>query len=77
MNYCTSVYVGECGCRRVVVGGNFLNGCVTGKNVLSYCTLRDTFPFQEKLCSSRVIKMMKNPQDTCERSFSSCIQNLK
>lgn len=72
MNYCTFVYVQESGGR-----GKFLKDYVTGKNVVSYYTLRDTFPFQEKLCSSIVIKMMKNPQDTCERLFSSYIQNLK
>lgn len=60
-----------------MVGGNFLDDCVTGKNVVSYHTLRGKFPFQEKLCSSIIIKMMKNPQDICERLFSSYIQNLK
>lgn len=34
------------------------------KKVMSDCTLKGTFPFQEKLYSSIVMKMMKSPQDT-------------
>lgn len=60
-----------------MVGGNFLNDYGIGKNVVSHYTLKDTFPFQEKLYSSIVIKMMKSPQDICERYFSSYIQNLQ
>lgn len=47
------------------------------KNVVSLCTLEDTFPFQEKLYSSIVIKMMTSPQDIFERYLSSYTQNLK
>lgn len=39
-----------------MVGENFLNDYAVGKNVVSHYTLKDTFPFQEKLHSSIVIK---------------------
>lgn len=58
-----------------MVGGNFLNDYVIGK--ITHYTLKDKFPFQKKLYSSIVIKMMKSPQDICERNSSSYIQNLQ
>lgn len=57
--------------------GNFINDYVIGQSVVSHYTLKNTFPFQEKLSSSIVIKMIKSPQDGCERYFSSYIQNLQ
>lgn len=60
-----------------MVGGNFVNDYVIGKNVVSHYTLKDTVPFQEKLYSSIVIKMMKSPRDICERYFSDSIKNLQ